>query len=121
MDVHVKRAYRAARRSDGQRVLVDRLWPRGTPKDRLRLDYWAKELAPSDELRKWFNHEPEKWEEFKKRYALELDALPDAVSILRARLALGPVTLIYAAKDEDHNNAIALKSYLEDLHTKGGR
>ncbi len=112
-DLRVKRAYRAARLSDGQRVLVDRIWPRGLTKDRLRLADWAKDLAPSDELRKWFGHDPAKWDEFRQRYARELDARPDEVKALRARLTDGPVTLVYGAADEEHNNAVALKAYLE--------
>lgn len=119
MDIRVKRAYRAARRSDGFRVLIDRLWPRGLSKDRLRLDLWAKDLAPSTELRRWYGHEPECWEEFTQRYARELDGEPDAVAFLLQRAAEGPVTLLYAAKDETFNNAVALKTYLED-RAKGG-
>jgi uncharacterized protein YeaO (DUF488 family) len=112
-DIRVKRAYRAARRSDGQRVLVDRIWPRGLAKDRLRLDAWAKELAPSTDLRAWFGHDPGKWEEFCRRYGRELDGKPEEVEALRQRLRDGPVTLVYGAKDEEHNNALALKGYLE--------
>lgn len=113
-DIRVKRAYRAARVSDGARVLVDRLWPRGLAKDRVRLAGWRKDLAPSSELRKWFGHDPEKWEEFKVRYFKELDENPDAVDELVAGLGDGPTTLIFGAKDEDHNNAVALKLYLEE-------
>lgn len=113
-EFRVKRAYRAARRSDGARVLVDRLWPRGMSKDRLRLTDWIKDLAPSEDLRRWFGHDPDRWETFCDRYAGELDAKPDAVASLRTRAAEGPVTLIYAAKDEAHNNAVALKHYLEE-------
>ncbi len=112
-DLRVKRAYRAARRSDGKRVLVDRIWPRGLAKDRLRLDAWAKELAPSTDLRAWFGHDPKKWEEFCRRYARELDGKPEEVEALRQSLRDGPVTLVYGAKDEEHNNALALKRYLE--------
>jgi len=114
MDIRVKRAYRAARQSDGQRVLVDRLWPRGLSKDRLRLDHWAKDLAPSAELRNWFNHEPGKWKEFKERYGRELDVRAKIVEALRAHADEGPLTLIYAAKDKACNNAVALKTYLEN-------
>jgi uncharacterized protein YeaO (DUF488 family) len=112
-DLRVKRAYRAARRSDGQRVLVDRIWPRGVAKDRLRVDAWAKELAPSTKLRAWFGHDPAKWEEFCSRYARELDGKPEEMKALLERLRNGPVTLVYGAKDEDHNNAVALKRYVE--------
>ncbi|MBK0398278.1 DUF488 family protein [Limibaculum sp. M0105] len=111
--LRVKRAYRAARQSDGQRVLVDRLWPRGLAKDRLRIHHWARDLAPSEGLRTWFGHDPSKWNEFRWRYARELDGCPQAIADLRQRLREGPVTLVYAAKDEAHNNAIALKEYLE--------
>lgn len=112
-DLRLKRVYRAARRSDGQRVLVDGIWPRGMSKHRLRLDHWAKDVAPSPELRRWFDHDPEKWDAFRQRYAEELDRRPEAVEDLLARLDDGPVTLLYAAKDEEHNNAVALKPYLE--------
>lgn len=111
--LRVKRAYRAARQSDGQRILVDRLWPRGLAKARLRIDHWARDLAPSDALRVWFGHDPAKWEEFRACFARELDARPEAVEDLRRRLREGPVTLVYAAKDEAHNNAVALAEYIE--------
>jgi uncharacterized protein YeaO (DUF488 family) len=113
MDIRVKRAYRAARRSDGARVLVDRLWPRGLSRERLRFDHWAKGLAPSTELRRWFGHDPARWDEFMTRYAKELDAQPEAVKALLGLAREGPVTLLYAAKDEERNNAVALKEYLE--------
>lgn len=113
MDIRVKRVYRAQRQSDGFRVLVDRLWPRGLTKERMRLDWWAKELAPSTELRHWYHHEAERWEEFTRRYAREIDQNGEAVASLLARAREGPVTLLYAAKDEERNNAVALKSYLE--------
>lgn len=113
MDIRVKRVYRAPRRSDGARVLVDRLWPRGLSRERLRFDQWAKELAPSTELRQWFGHDKVRWQEFTTRYADELDAQPEAVEALLALACEGPVTLLYAAKDEDLNNAVALKGYLE--------
>jgi uncharacterized protein YeaO (DUF488 family) len=113
MDIRVKRAYRAARRSDGARVLVDRLWPRGLSKERFRFDHWAKEVAPSTELRHWFAHDPARWAEFRTRYADELDARPEEVKALLALAREGPVTLLYAAKDEELNNAVALKEYLE--------
>ncbi|WP_340108483.1 DUF488 domain-containing protein [Pikeienuella sp. HZG-20] len=113
-DIRVKRAYRAARVSDGARVLVDRLWPRGLAKDRVRLAAWRKDLAPSSELRKWFGHDPEKWEEFKVRYFKELDENPDAVDELVAGIGDRPTTLIFGAKDEERNNAVALKLYLKE-------
>ncbi len=113
MDIRVKRAYRAARRSDGLRVLVDRLWPRGLSRERLRLDLWAKDLAPSPELRRWYGHDPERWAEFNQRYGRELDNQPEAVAALLARAGAGPLTLLYAARNETLNNAVALKTYLE--------
>jgi uncharacterized protein YeaO (DUF488 family) len=109
--LRVKRAYRPAEPSDGQRILVDRLWPRGVARDALRAE-WMKELAPSAALRRWFGHDPAKWDEFRARYAGELDSRPDAVARLRARLADGPATLLFAAKDETYNNAVALRDYL---------
>ncbi|HMQ92374.1 MAG TPA: DUF488 domain-containing protein [Amaricoccus sp.] len=113
-EIRVKRAYRAARVSDGARILVDRLWPRGMSRDRLRLADWMRDIAPSEELRHWFGHDPARWEAFCERYRRELDGMPDAVALLRARVSKGPVTLIYAAKDEAHNNAVALKTYLDE-------
>lgn len=111
--IRVKRAYEPARPQDGQRVLVDRIWPRGVSKDEADLDEWLKEIAPSDELRKWFGHDPERWDEFRKRYFAELDEHPELVAQLRARADGHLVTLVYGAHDEEHNNAVALKEYLE--------
>lgn len=111
--ISVKRAQEASAPADGQRLLVDRLWPRGQSKEALRLDGWLKELAPSTELRQWFGHEASKWDAFQKRYFRELDAQPEAVDALLERCRKGPVTLVYGAKDEAHNNAVALKIYLE--------
>ncbi|MBJ6981982.1 DUF488 family protein [Luteimonas sp. MC1572] len=114
MQLHVRRVYEAAAaRGEGHRVLVDRLWPRG--KSRADLDGvpWVKSVAPSDALRAWFGHEPAKWAEFKRRYFAELDANPDAVAELRKALGHGAnATLLYAAHDEAHNNAVALAEYL---------
>lgn len=120
-EIRVKRAYRAARRSDGQRVLIDRLWPRGLTRERLRLDDWAKDLAPSTPLRKWFGHDADKWEEFSRRYAAELDARPEAAEALLRRLDEGPLTLVYAAKDEERNHALVLKAWLERRMRKAER
>jgi len=114
--IWVRRAYDAPGRSDAQRILVDRLWPRGVSKDDLKLDEWMKDIAPSDDLREWFNHDAEKWKDFKELYAKELDENEDAVTAIRERISKGRVTLVYGAKDEDHNNAVALKAYLEE-HT----
>ena len=112
MDIRLKRAYEPPARGDSARILVDRLWPRGVKKDALRLDLWLKDIAPSTELRQWFGHVPERWEEFRKRYARELDANPDAVAELRQWLKHGRVTLVYSARDTEHNQAVALRDYL---------
>ncbi|WP_211327679.1 DUF488 domain-containing protein [Solilutibacter pythonis] len=112
MALQIKRAYRPAASDDGQRILVDRLWPRGLSKEKAHLHGWLKDLAPSDRLRRWFDHDPTKWAGFRQRYAAELDANPAPVAELRALLKKGKVTLVYAARDEQHNNAVALKDYL---------
>ncbi|WP_415287680.1 DUF488 domain-containing protein [Brevundimonas sp. S1H14] len=111
----LKRVYEAPAKTDGTRILVDRLWPRGLSKDKASVDLWLKEIAPSTELRKWFGHDPEKWEEFQRRYRAELKANGDAVSELRAALADGPATLVYGAKDEAHNDAVVLADYLAQV------
>lgn len=111
--VKLKRVYDAAAKSDGCRVLVDRVWPRGISKDELHLNAWLKEMAPSTELRKWFDHDPAKWAAFKGLYFRELKAQSAAVDRLRARSHRGTVTLVFGAKDTRHNNAVALKEYLE--------
>lgn len=100
-------------KSGGQRVLVDRLWPRGIAKEDLPGVIWLKEVAPSQDLRKWFGHRPELWTEFLKRYAAELDAAPEGVEKLRALMKKGPVTLLYSARDTEHNQAVALAEYLK--------
>jgi uncharacterized protein YeaO (DUF488 family) len=114
LDVAVKRVYEAAEQADGRRVLVDRLWPRGVSKDEARLDLWLKDIAPSDDLRKWFGHDPDRWEEFRKRYRAELEDKGDAVGELKGLLAKGMVTLLYGAHDETHNNAVALAAWLHE-------
>jgi uncharacterized protein YeaO (DUF488 family) len=111
--VKLKRAYDAPAKSDGRRVLVDRLWPRGVSKDELRLDDWLKDVAPSAGLRKWFEHDPAKWRAFKDRYFRELDEHSKAVERLLAGRRAGTVTLVFGAKDVLHNDAVALKEYLE--------
>lgn len=108
----IKRAYEPAEKEDGTRVLVDRLWPRGVSKQEARLDQWNRELAPSPELRRWFGHKVSRWHEFSRRYRLELARHAEALGELRRRAQKGPVTLIYAAKDEHHNHAIVLKRVL---------
>jgi uncharacterized protein YeaO (DUF488 family) len=111
----VKRVYDPASDEDGDRVLVDRLWPRGISKRRAGIDAWLKEVAPSDALRKRFHGKPEEWKAFLSAYAAELEQQPamSAMDELRRRLGVGPVTLLYAARDEDHNNAVALRLLLE--------
>ena len=115
-DIAVKRVYQPAERSDGQRVLVDRLWPRGVSKAEAKLDLWLKDIAPSDELRKWFGHDPERWEEFQKRYREELKDKGEEVAELKKLLVKDKVTLLYGAHDEKHNNAVALAAW---LHGRG--
>lgn len=110
--IKLKRAYEAPSKSDGYRVLVDRVWPRGVTKDALRLDEWMKDLAPTTQLRKWFGHDPEKWDRFRERYFAELERQPDAVGRLSDKCRAGTVTLVFAARDETHSNAAALREYL---------
>lgn len=112
MKIPLRRVYEAPEPSDGTRILVDRLWPRGLTKERAAVDLWLKDIAPSAELRKWFGHDPDRWAEFKKRYAKELKANAAAVDALKAEIAKGPVTLVYGAKDETHNDAVALVEFL---------
>jgi len=112
MNIMLKRAYDPPARTDGERILVDRLWPRGVAKAKAGIDLWLKDVAPSTALRQWFGHAPEKWSEFKKRYRAELKDNP-ALSELRARLRQGRITLIYAARDRLHNEAVVLKQILE--------
>jgi uncharacterized protein YeaO (DUF488 family) len=111
--IKLKRVYEAPAASDGARILVDRLWPRGIAKAKARVDLWLKDIAPSDALRKRFHGHPEDWDEFCKAYAAELKQAGEAVKILRGHLRKGPVTLLYAARDEEHNNAVALKAWLQ--------
>ena len=113
MSLAIKRAYDAPTSADGFRVLVDRLWPRGRSKSALQLDAWMKDISPSAELRKWAHGNPDRWPEFKKRYFEELKGQPDLVKQLRAKAKAGAVTLVYAARNEARNNAVALKEYLE--------
>jgi uncharacterized protein YeaO (DUF488 family) len=112
MDIRIKRVYEAPSPDDGTRVLVDRLWPRGLAKDKAGVDLWLKELAPSTELRKWFNHEPEKWAEFRQRYRQELALQPAALGRLRELIDSGPVTLLFGAKEERFNDAVALREFM---------
>ncbi|HEY7346407.1 MAG TPA: DUF488 family protein [Gaiella sp.] len=112
MDIRLKRAYEPAEAADGYRVLVDRLWPRGISKERARLDEWARELAPSSELRRWFGHDPGRFDEFRRRYLLELAAHGDELAELRKRASAGTLTLVYAARDGEHNDAVVLADAL---------
>lgn len=112
MEVQLKRAYEAPSPDDGFRVLVDRLWPRGVSKARAHLDLWLKDIAPSTELREWFGHDPAKWDEFRARYHRELDQNHAAVGQLMEQAQRGPVTLVYSAKDREHNDAVVLREYL---------
>jgi uncharacterized protein YeaO (DUF488 family) len=115
MDIRLKRAYDNAARSDGPRILVDRIWPRGVAKEKASIDHWLKRLAPSTELRKWFGHDPEKWSDFRERYLEELksdDAGEDLETLRQLLTEHNRITLVFAAKDTEHNNAVALRDYL---------
>jgi uncharacterized protein YeaO (DUF488 family) len=110
--VKLKRAYQRPEKEDGTRILVDRLWPRGVKKEDAAIEHWAKDLSPSAELRKWFGHDPARWEEFQSRFAMELRQRPDALKNLRNLARQGPITLVYAARDELHNDAVVLRDVL---------
>jgi uncharacterized protein YeaO (DUF488 family) len=119
MAFKIKRANEPLTKSDGARILIDRLWPRGQSKDKLQLTAWVKDIAPSTELRKWFNHDPPKFEEFRKRYRAELDANPTAVAELQALLKEHTnATLLFMAHDDKHCNAVVLQEYLHQHGTK---
>lgn len=115
--VQVKRIYEPAAANDGKRILVDRLWPRGLSKETAHYDLWVKDVAPSDALRHWFNHIPERWEEFKVRYFAELAQIPDTWQPIAAAIEESDVTLLFSAHDAEHNNAVALAEFLH-LHAK---
>jgi len=112
MDIRIRRAYEPPGRGDGYRVLVDRVWPRGVSKAELDLDEWQKEIAPSTRLRQWFGHDPERWKGFQERYFAELEKKQEAVLGLVERARQGRITLVYGAKDQEHNQAVALRVYL---------
>jgi uncharacterized protein YeaO (DUF488 family) len=112
VDVRVKRVRARPSDDDGHRVLVDRLWPRGVSREKAKLDEWLPDVGPSDELRKWFGHDPERFEEFRRRYVEELRARSGLLTDLRRRARDGTVTLLFAAKDEEHNNAVVLADVL---------
>ena len=112
MKPQIKRVYEEPKETDGQRILIDRLWPRGLSKAKAKVDLWLKAIAPSTPLRQWFGHDPGKWHEFKKRYKDELNHNSEAVAQLRALMDKGTVTLVYGAKDQEHNDAVVLQEYL---------
>ena len=113
LEIELARAYHAPATKGHYRVLIDRLWPRGVKKEDLKIDDWTKDLAPSTELRKWFNHDPERWDEFRKRYFKELDTNADQVSELLESAGGRTLLLLYGAKDEEHNQAVVLKEWME--------
>jgi uncharacterized protein YeaO (DUF488 family) len=122
MNIKVKRVYKEPEKADGMRVLVDRLWPHGLSKDKAKVEIWLKDIAPTDELRKWFGHDPARWDEFRRRYFAELSGKKTSFEVLLEELGKGTVTLLYAAKDEEHNNAVALKEYVESgLHLRDSK
>ncbi len=114
----IKRAYERYDPDDGRRVLVDRLWPRGITKQKIKVDSWMKDIAPSDDLRKWYHHDPQKWGEFKERYRHELETKKSMLDQLQTWATKGDVTILYSSKDEARNNAVALKELLEELMRK---
>jgi uncharacterized protein YeaO (DUF488 family) len=120
MALQVKRIYEQSSENDGFRILVDRLWPRGISKDKANVDLWLKDIAPSTELRKWFAHKEERWEEFKKRYFSELENKTELLDTIIEKAGSGSVTLLYSAKNYTFNNAVALVEYIETLVTKEG-
>ena len=110
--IKLKRAYEQPEPSDGTRILVERLWPRGLSKERAHIDEWLKDIAPSPDLRKWYGHDVAKWDQFRERYRAELDGKPEQVAALRARARKGPLTFVYAARDTEHTSALVLKQYV---------
>ena len=119
MDIKIKRAYESPDDTDGCRILVDRLWPRGISKEKAKIDFWPKELAPSTELRCWYGHDPEKWSEFKSRYFDELSKHPELLSELLEYVRKGKVTFVFSSKELELNNAVALKAYIGSLESSG--
>lgn len=111
--IKIKRVYDKIDESEGSRILIDRLWPRGLSKEKVKIDLWLNDIAPSHELRKWFSHDPKKWNEFKKKYFKELDHKKELVDQIAKKTKEGNVTLLYSAKEEKFNNAVALKEYIE--------
>jgi uncharacterized protein YeaO (DUF488 family) len=123
VSIWIRRAYEEPTRNDGYRVLVDRVWPRGVSKEELEIDDWIRDLAPSTRLRQWFDHDPARWEEFQRRYFQELRGKEGAIRDLLERIQRGRVTLVFGARDPDHNNAVALRAFLEKRmgRDSGGR
>ncbi len=115
MAIKIKRVYETVDRADGKRILVDRLWPRGFTKERAAVDHWVKELAPSDTLRPWYGHEPDKWTEFKRRYFAELGERPEEVKRLLELVGTDEVTFVFSSREMERNHAAALKEYIETL------
>lgn len=113
MQIWLKRAYEAPGSNDGTRVLVDRVWPRAVSRERAAIDYWFREIAPSDELRRWYGHDPSHWQQFRRRYRDELDEMSESLRPLRRLVDEGRVTLVFGARDKRRNNAVVLKEYLE--------
>ena len=111
--IKLKRAYEKPAKDDGERILVERLWPRGLTKLQAKIDLWLKDVAPSTELRRWFGHDPDKWDEFRRRYQKELKENNDLIKLLKRKAKAGTITLIYAARDEEHNGALVLKRFLQ--------
>lgn len=112
--IKLKRAYEKPAREDGWRVLVERLWPRGLTKSEAKIDLWLKDVAPSTELRKWFGHDPAKWAQFRRRYQSELKQHRESIDMLEQKARERPVTLVYAARDQEHNGAVVLKEFIEN-------
>ena len=112
-NIKIKRVYEQPDKKDGNRILVDRLWPRGLAKEKAGVDLWLKEIAPSTELRKWFDHDPKRWKSFRRRYEMEIRHKEDLIKVLQQKAHEGTITLIYGARDEKHNEALVLKQFLE--------
>ena len=114
MNIKIKRVYEQPDKKDGERILVDRLWPRGLTKEKANVDLWLKEIAPSTELRKWFGHDPDRWKSFSRRYETEIRHNDDLIKVLTKKAKKGTITLVYGARDEKHNEALVLKKFLEN-------
>ena len=114
-NIRIKRVYEEVEEADGRRILVDRLWARGLSKEKAKVDVWIKEIAPSNYLRRWYGHDPDKWAEFERRYAAELNAKPDIIEEIMEEVRAGAVTFLYSSKEEQLNNAVALKEYIETI------